>query len=171
MPEGELTLLRQAAPLHVVGKIAIPDAILLKPGRLTPEEFEQMKTHTTLGAEMLERRGFPLLEMAACVARTHHERWDGTGYPVGLAAEEIPLAGRILAVADVFDALTHARPYKEAWPVADAVAEIGAQRARQFEPAVVDAFLRVLPELEPGTSEDRTAAAPHALVPAGARAA
>jgi putative nucleotidyltransferase with HDIG domain len=148
MAETDLALLRRAAPLHDVGKIAIPDRILLKPGRLTPAEFEQMKTHTTLGAEMLERPGFPLLEMAALVARTHHERWDGSGYPAGLAAEAIPLVGRIVAVADVFDALTHARPYKEAWPVADALAEIRAQRGRQFDPAVVDAFLTILPDVD-----------------------
>jgi putative nucleotidyltransferase with HDIG domain len=149
MTDSDLTLLRQAAPLHDVGKIAIPDRILLKPGRLTPDEFEQMRTHTTVGAEMLERPGFPLLEMAARVARTHHERWDGTGYPARLPGPDIPLVGRIVAVADVFDALTHARPYKAAWPVADAVAEIRAQRGRQFDPTVVDAFLAVLPALEP----------------------
>jgi putative nucleotidyltransferase with HDIG domain len=148
MPDAELALLRQAAPLHDVGKIAIPDRILLKPGRLTAAEFAEMRTHTTVGAEMLARPGFPLLEMAAEVALTHHERWDGTGYPAGRAGPDIPLVGRIVAVADVFDALRHERPYKEAWPLADAVAEIRAQRHRQFDPAVVDAFLAVLPELE-----------------------
>jgi putative nucleotidyltransferase with HDIG domain len=148
MAEADLALLRHAAPLHDVGKIAIPDRILLKPGRLTADEFEQMKSHTTLGAEMLARPGFPLLQLAAEVALTHHERWDGTGYPAGLAGPEIPLVGRIVAVADVFDALTHARPYKEAWPLAEAVAEIRAQRHRQFDAEVVDAFLAVLPELE-----------------------
>jgi putative two-component system response regulator len=115
---------------------------------------------------MLARPGFPLLEMAAEIARTHHERWDGTGYPAGLAGEEIPLVGRIVAVADVFDALTHERPYKDAWPVADAVAEIDAQRRRQFDPAVVGAFLAVLPELdldldaglEPRVVDDRAVA-------------
>jgi putative two-component system response regulator len=130
MREGDLALLRQAAPLHDVGKIAIPDRILLKPGRLTAAEFAEMRTHTTVGAEMLARPGFPLLEMAAEVALTHHERWDGTGYPAGLAGPDIPLVGRIVAVADLFDALTHERPYKEAWLLADAVAEIRAQRHR-----------------------------------------
>jgi putative nucleotidyltransferase with HDIG domain len=158
MPDSELTLLRQAAPLHDVGKIAIADRILLKPGRLTADEFEQMKTHTTLGAEMLARPGFPLLELASQVALTHHERWDGTGYPAGLAGPEIPLVGRIVAVADVFDALTHARPYKRAWPPAAAVAEIREQRHRQFDPAVVDAFLAVLPELELRGADERAAA-------------
>jgi putative two-component system response regulator len=158
MPESELALLRQAAPLHDVGKIAIPDRILLKPGRLTAEEFEEMRTHTTLGAEMLARPGFPLLEMAAEIALTHHERWDGSGYPAGLAGGDIPLVGRIVAVADVFDALTNERPYKDAWPLADAVAEIRDQSHLQFDPAVVDAFLAVLPELQ--LDRDAAASAP-----------
>jgi putative nucleotidyltransferase with HDIG domain len=159
MAETDLALLRRAAPLHDVGKIAIPDRILLKPGRLTPDEFAQMKTHTTLGAEMLARPGFPLLEMAALVARTHHERWDGSGYPAGLAADAIPLVGRIVAVADVFDALTHARPYKGAWPVADALAEIRSQRGRQFDPAVVDAFVAAMPDPEAVEAVEAIAAA------------
>jgi putative two-component system response regulator len=146
MPADQLVLLRQAAPLHDVGKIGIPDGILLKPGRLTDEEFEKMQTHTTLGADMLVRPGFPLLEVAAEIALTHHERWDGTGYPAGLAQTAIPLVGRIVAIADVFDALTHARPYKEAWTVDDAVTEIRRQRGLQFDPDVVDAFLSVLEE-------------------------
>jgi putative two-component system response regulator len=148
MPEAQLVLLRRAAPLHDVGKIGIPDCILLKPGRLTPDEFDQMKTHTTLGAGMLaEGRGLPLLEMAEKIARTHHERWDGTGYPSGLSGPAIPLVGRIVAAADVFDALTHSRPYKDAWTVADAVSEITGQAGRQFDPAVVKAFLSRLPDL------------------------
>jgi HD-GYP domain-containing protein (c-di-GMP phosphodiesterase class II) len=158
MPDSELALLRQAAPMHDVGKIAIPDRILLKPGRLTAEEFEEMRTHTTLGAEMLARPGFPLLEMAAEIALTHHERWDGSGYPAGLAGGDIPLVGRIVAVADVFDALTNERPYKDAWPLADAVAEIRDQSHLQFDPAVVDAFLAVLPELQ--LDRDAAASAP-----------
>jgi putative nucleotidyltransferase with HDIG domain len=160
MPTTDLALLRQAAPLHDVGKIAIPDHILLKPGRLTREEFGEMQRHTTLGAEMLAGPGLPLLEMAEQVALTHHERWDGSGYPAGLAGTAIPLAGRIVAIADVFDALTHSRPYKEAWPVADAVAEIRRQRGTQFDPAVVDAFLAVLPDLAlAGTAAAATAGA------------
>jgi HD-GYP domain-containing protein (c-di-GMP phosphodiesterase class II) len=143
MPGEQLDLLREAAPLHDVGKIGIPDSILLKPGRLTEGEFEHMKSHTTLGARMLAGgRGLPLLEMAEEIALTHHERWDGSGYPGGLAGAAIPLVGRIVAVADVFDALTHSRPYKEAWTLRDAVTEISAQAGRQFDPVVVEAFLR-----------------------------
>jgi putative nucleotidyltransferase with HDIG domain len=171
MPERELALLREAAPLHDVGKIAIPDRILLKPGRLTADEFEQMKTHTTRGAEMLARPGFPLLETAARIALTHHERWDGTGYPAGLTGTDIPLVGRIVAVADVFDALTNERPYKQAWPLADAVEEIRAQRHRQFDAAVVDAFLAVLPELDLESAADGAFTPAEPLAdPAGAAA-
>jgi hypothetical protein len=146
MQDDQLGLLRQAAPLHDVGKIAIPDSILLKPGRLTSDEFEQMKAHTTVGAAMLSGRGLSLLEMAETIALTHHERWDGCGYPAGLSGSDIPLVGRIVAIADVFDALTHARPYKEAWTVVDAAAEVLGQRGRQFDPQVVDAFMSVLPD-------------------------
>jgi HD-GYP domain-containing protein (c-di-GMP phosphodiesterase class II) len=145
MPDDDLALLGEAAPLHDVGKIGIPDSILLKPGRLTDEEFDEMRRHTTFGAEMLaDGRGLPLLEMAERIALTHHERWDGGGYPFGLSGADIPLVGRIVAVADVFDALTHSRPYKEAWPVGDAIAEIRFQAGKQFDPAVVDAFLTVV---------------------------
>ena len=146
MADDELHLLRQAAPLHDVGKIAVPDCILLKPGRLTLDEFEQMKVHTTRGAAMLAGPGFALLDMAAGIALTHHERWDGTGYPAGLSGPAIPLVGRIVAVADVFDALTHARPYKQAWTVGESLTEITQQSGRQFDPAIVEAFLSVLPE-------------------------
>jgi HD-GYP domain-containing protein (c-di-GMP phosphodiesterase class II) len=149
MSADELALLGQAAPLHDVGKIGIPDRILLKPSGLTRAEFDHMKTHTTVGAQMLARPGFPLLELAEQVALTHHERWDGSGYPAGLAGEAIPLAGRIVAVADVFDALTHERPYKSAWTVAEAVAEIRTQIGRQFDPEVVAAFLAVVPAVSP----------------------
>ncbi|MDX6400296.1 MAG: hypothetical protein QOF27_902 [Gaiellaceae bacterium] len=147
MPAEQLLLLAQAAPLHDVGKIGIPDAILLKPAKLTREEFEQMKAHTAVGAAMLSGRHFPLLAMAEEIALTHHERWDGNGYPAGSSGAEIPLVGRIVAVADVFDALTHARPYKDAWTVTEAVGEISLQRMRQFDPDVVDAFLRVVPAI------------------------
>jgi HD-GYP domain-containing protein (c-di-GMP phosphodiesterase class II) len=150
LPEEQLLLLRQAAPLHDVGKIGIPDSILLKRGRLTREEFERMKAHTSVGAAMLAGRNFPLLEMAEEIALGHHERWDGTGYPRGIDAEAIPLAARIVAVADVFDALTHARPYKRAWTVTDAITEISRQRGKQFDGAIVDAFLRVLPQVPAG---------------------
>jgi HD-GYP domain-containing protein (c-di-GMP phosphodiesterase class II) len=147
MDDEQQRLLREAAPLHDVGKIAIPDSILLKPGRLTAEEFKQMEGHTIVGGRMLAGgRGIPLLEMAEAIALTHHERWDGSGYPAGLSGAAIPLVGRVVAVADVFDALTHSRPYKDAWPVADAVAEIRSQAGRQFDPDVVRAFTQVVCE-------------------------
>jgi len=133
--------IRRAAPLHDVGKIGIPDRILLKPGRLTATEFEEMKTHTTIGARILGDSHFPILHMGREIALSHHEHWDGSGYPNGLQAEAIPISGRIVAVADVFDAITHARPYKPALPAARAVAEISDARDTQFDPLVVDAFL------------------------------
>lgn len=143
LPKEEVELIRRAAPLHDVGKIAIPDSILLKPGKLTPEEFEQMKTHTTLGANMLSGGRFPLLQQAEEIALTHHERWDGAGY-MGLQQETIPLVSRIVTIADVFDALTSERPYKKAWPRAEAIDEIQRQSGRQFEPRLVEAFLKVV---------------------------
>jgi putative two-component system response regulator len=142
-PDREVELIRRAAPLHDIGKIGIPDAILLKPGKLTEQEFEQMKAHTTIGAEILSRSRSPLLRMAERIALTHHERWDGRGYPRGLRGEQIPLPARIVAVADVFDALTHERPYKPAWPVPKAVGEIVGHAGRHLDPGVVEAFLRL----------------------------
>ena len=154
---AQVELIGGAAPLHDVGKIGIPDGILLKPGKLQSEEFERMKTHSAIGADILAGSSVPVLRMAEEIALTHHERWDGTGYPYGLRAMEIPLSGRIVAVADVFDALTHERPYKEAWPVREAVEEIERQSERQFDPRVVEAFLAVRegvsgPEPDPETS-------------------
>ena len=143
MEPGQVLLIRRAAPLHDVGKIGIPDSVLLKLGKLTDEEFALVKTHTTIGARILSGSRFGLLKLAEEIARCHHERWDGSGYE-GLVGENIPLAGRIVAVADVFDALTQKRPYKAAWPITEAVAEIERQRYRQFDPTVVDAFLRVI---------------------------
>ncbi len=137
----QVSLIKQAAPLHDVGKIAISDLILLKPGKLTDEEFATMKNHTTLGAALLANGHSEAIRMAERVAGAHHERWDGTGYPNQLVGEQIPLEGRILAVVDVFDALTHERPYKYAWSTAEAVAEIARQSGRQFDPRVVEAFL------------------------------
>jgi response regulator RpfG family c-di-GMP phosphodiesterase len=133
--------LREAAPLHDVGKIAIPDGILLKRGNLTPEEHQAMERHAALGARLLSRSSSPVLQMAAVIAATHHEWWDGSGYPSGLAGERIPIVGRVVAVADVFDALTHARPYKDAWSVNQAVARIKRASGIQFDPRVVDAFV------------------------------
>jgi putative two-component system response regulator len=132
--------LRRAAPLHDIGKIAIADAILLKPGRLTPEEFEAIKTHTVVGARILSGSSSRLLQTAEEIAFSHHERWDGTGYPRGICAESIPLTGRIVAVADVFDALTHRRPYKEARPVEKAADEIIKAAGSHFDPGIVAVF-------------------------------
>jgi putative two-component system response regulator len=135
-------LLERAAGLHDVGKIGVPDAILLAPRKLTVEEFDVVKTHTVIGAKILSGSRSPLMRMAEEIAWSHHERWDGRGYG-GAVAEEIPLTGRITTVADVFDALTHARPYKEAWPLERAIDEIAGQRGDQFDPRVVDAFVAI----------------------------
>jgi putative two-component system response regulator len=140
LPAPEAAVLRQAAPLHDVGKLAVSDTILRKPGKLTTSEREQIKRHTGAGAAILAGSRFSVLRSGEEIARTHHERWDGGGYPNGLARETIPLSGRIVALADVFDALTHERPYKPAWAVGDAVEEITGLRERQFDPDVVDAF-------------------------------
>jgi putative two-component system response regulator len=143
LPDMQVALIRRAAPLHDVGKIGVPDTILLKLGRLTAEEFAVVRTHTTIGARILSGSRFPILRLAEEIAFNHHERWDGDGY-AGIAGDAIPLAGRIVAVADVFDALTQKRPYKPAWPVEEALAEIDRQRGRMFDPALVDVFLRVI---------------------------
>ena len=135
--------LRVAGLLHDVGKIGIPDTILLKLGKLSGDEFDIVKTHTTIGARILSGSRFPILRLAEEIAFSHHERWDGNGY-AGMSGDKIPLPGRIVAVADVFDALTQQRPYKAAWPIAEAMGEIDRQRGRQFDPSLVDAFLRIL---------------------------
>ena len=153
MPDTMVSLIRRAAPLHDVGKIGIPDAILLKLGKLTDDEFALVKTHTTIGARILSGSRFSLLRLAEEIAFSHHERWDGSGYE-GMTGDTVPLPGRIVAIADVFDALTQKRPYKAAWPIADAIAEIERQRDRQFDPVLVDAFLRVV-RRTPSTSEQR----------------
>jgi putative two-component system response regulator len=141
LPPEQVLLIRRAATLHDVGKIGIPEHILLKPGRLTPDEFNVMKSHTTIGAKILSGGQFPLLQMAEVIALTHHERWDGSGYPRGLKGEATPLLGRIVAVADVFDILTHARPYKKAWLAEEAIAELQRVAGTQFDPSIVEAFL------------------------------
>jgi PAS domain S-box-containing protein len=141
LTDEELEILRKSAPLHDIGKLAIPDSILLKRGRLTPEEHVVMETHAELGARLLGGSKAPVLQMASVIAASHHERWDGAGYPAKLAGEAIPLVGRIVAVADVFDALTHDRPYKSAWPVEQAIAEIQRGAGSQFDARVVGAFL------------------------------
>ena len=145
LPASQVLLIGQAAPLHDVGKLAIPDAILLKPGKLTPAEFEQVKQHTTAGAAILAGSASEVLRLAEEVALTHHEWWNGHGYPAGLTGSAIPLSGRIVALADVFDALTHARPYKSRWTVEQALAEITRLKGRQFDPALVDVFNRLNP--------------------------
>jgi putative two-component system response regulator len=140
-------MLLNAAPMHDVGKIGIPDPILLKPGRLSEAEFAIIRQHPTIGAEILGRYESDLMHMARSVALAHHEKWDGSGYPNALQGEAIPLVGRIVAVADVFDALTTARPYKAAWPVEEAVSYLRAERGRHFDPQLVDHFIEVLPEI------------------------
>jgi putative two-component system response regulator len=136
-----VSTIRLAAPLHDIGKLGIPDQILLKPGRLSHNERAVMETHTTIGARILGESDYPVLGMAREIALVHHERWDGHGYPAGLTAQDIPIAGRIVAVADVFDAITHARPYKPAFPATHAIAEIERGRGTQFDARIVDAFL------------------------------
>ncbi|HQZ35323.1 MAG TPA: HD domain-containing protein [Ilumatobacteraceae bacterium] len=141
--------LRLAARLHDIGKVAVADAVLFKPGALTAAEFETIKTHTTLGAEMLADSPSPLIQLAAELAATHHERWDGTGYPNGLVGEAIPLSGRIVTVADVYDALISARVYKHAWSSVDAVNYVIAGSGSQFDPRIVHAFIVVMTRRDP----------------------
>ena len=147
LSELAITHIRHAAPLHDVGKIAIPDSILLKPGRLSAAEFEVVKTHAEAGARVLAEGESELLEVAESIARTHHERWDGTGYPDGLAGGDIPLVGRLVHVADVFDVLVHERPYKDAFSVEDAAEEIRGGAGTQFDPEVVEAFADLGPRV------------------------
>ena len=141
LPAEDCQLILLAAPMHDVGKLGIPDGILLKPGKLDEEEFAVMKTHSTIGHTILRDSPSQLIALGAEIALTHHEKFDGSGYPHGLAGEAIPLTGRIVAVADVFDALTSERPYKAAWPVAKARALLEENRGSHFDPACVDAFL------------------------------
>lgn len=145
--EDYAELVLHAAPMHDVGKIGIADTILLKPGPLTPEEWQVMRQHPVVGADIIGSHPSELLRAAREVALCHHEKWDGTGYPRGLKDVEIPLIGRIVAVADVFDALLSERPYKRPWTVEAAVAHIKEQRGKHFEPAIVDALLKAMPEI------------------------
>ncbi len=140
-PEREADLLLNVSPMHDIGKLGIPDAILQKPGKLTAEEFEQVKQHTVMGAQIIGDHASEMLQTARIVALEHHEKWDGSGYPYGLAGENINIYARVTAVADVFDALTSRRPYKEAWPVEEAFAYIQQEAGRHFDPAVAAAFL------------------------------
>lgn len=139
--------LLHASPMHDVGKIGIPDRILQKPGKLTPEEWEVMREHPAIGARIIGQHQTGLLRMAYDIALSHHEKWDGSGYPQGLVGEAIPLVGRIVAVADVFDALTTVRPYKKAWPINEALAYIKEQSGKHFDPALVEIFLSQLPAI------------------------
>jgi putative two-component system response regulator len=138
-------LIQLAAPMHDVGKVGVPDAILRKPGKLTPEEFRIMQQHTVIGADMLSGSLSPVLQMAEQIAHFHHERWDGTGYPNRLAGEDIPKAARILAIIDVYDALTHDRVYRQALPEEQVLQIIEAGRGTHFDPSVVRAFFEALP--------------------------
>ncbi|WP_348708712.1 two-component system response regulator [uncultured Pseudoalteromonas sp.] len=141
MSEYEAEQLKQAAPMHDVGKIGIPDAVLLKPGRLNENEYEHMKQHALIGAKILENSPSPLLQLAHKLALEHHEKWDGTGYPYGLKGEEISIEGRIVAIADVFDALTSKRPYKKAWSIEEALDLLKDEAGKHFDPQLVDLFI------------------------------
>ncbi len=140
LAETQQQMLLAAAPMHDVGKLGTPDHILLKPGRLAPHEWEIMQQHTVIGHDILKDSASPVLRLAAQIALSHHERFDGGGYPHGLAGEEIPLCGRIVAIADVFDALTSARPYKLAWSLVDAHRFLRAGSGSHFDPSCIDAL-------------------------------
>ena len=140
-PEAFADMLLSAAPMHDIGKIGIPDAVLRKPGKLDAEEWAVMRTHAEIGAQILEGSQGELLQMAARIARCHHEKWNGGGYPDGLAGEAIPLEARIVAIADVFDALTSVRPYKNAWPFEEAMQLIREESGQHFDPVLVEHFL------------------------------
>ncbi len=146
LEEARAELLFQASPMHDVGKIGIPDKILLKPGKLDASEFDTIKRHTTIGAEIIGDHPSELIVLARMVALRHHEKWDGNGYPDGLKGTDIPVEARIVALADVFDALLSVRPYKPAWSLDDAMKYILAQRGQHFDPEVIDAFVQVLPD-------------------------
>jgi CHASE2 domain-containing sensor protein len=155
LSEEECELLLHAAPLHDVGKVGVPDRILLKPGALDPDEWLVMQSHTLIGARILAGSDSPVVQLAEEIALTHHERWDGGGYPNRLRGEQIPLGGRICAVVDVFDALRSERPYKPAWSLEDTLEELRRQRGRHFDPQALDAFLAVVPQLGEGDAEPR----------------
>ncbi len=148
VPDGRCEVIRQASQLHDVGKVTVPDGILFKPGKLAAAEFEVMKGHAEAGYRMLANSGSDLIRVGAAIARTHHERWDGTGYPNNLSGDAIPLEGRIASVADVFDALTSRRGYRSAFPPGVAVRMIADERGRQFDPRVVNTFLAAMSEIE-----------------------
>ena len=140
MKPKDIDLIRRTGPLHDIGKIGVPDAILMKPGDLSDEEFNTIKRHTLIGEQILGGSRHEVLTVASNIAVAHHERWDGAGYPHALSGENIPIEARLVSVADVFDVLSHARPYKEAFSPSEAVREIKRCAGRQFDPAVVEAF-------------------------------
>ncbi|KZY40811.1 two-component system response regulator, partial [Pseudoalteromonas shioyasakiensis] len=146
-PDEWCELLFNAAPMHDIGKIGIPDHILLKPGRLNEAEWEVMKRHAEYGAEIIGEHQSDILKMAKEVAISHHEKWDGTGYPYGLSGENIPLSARIVAIADVFDALTSERPYKKAWPEEEAIKLLRSESGKHFDPNLIEPFISVLPQI------------------------
>jgi len=146
MESDQADLLLNAAPMHDIGKIGIPEGILMKRGNLTSREWSTMQSHTTIGARIIENHS-ALLETARLVALTHHEKWDGSGYPSGLCEGEIPFEGRIVAIADVFDALTSDRPYKEAWAMEEALALIEREQGKHFDPTLARIFLELIPEI------------------------
>jgi putative two-component system response regulator len=145
MNEEECDILLHATPMHDVGKLGIPDRILLKPGKLDADEWEIMKQHTVIGAQLLSNSQSPVLQMGEAIALTHHERWDGSGYPNLLAGEDIPLVGRICAIADVFDALSSKRCYKEPWPLENVLQELRSLSGIQFDPRLIEMFDELLP--------------------------
>jgi len=144
LPEQDIERIRHAAPLHDVGKIGVPDHILRKHNNLAPEELKLLQAHVEIGLRILGQSPIPIIQEAETIVRTHHEWWDGTGYPACLAGEDIPLSGRIVAVADVYDALTHERPYKPAWEKQQALDEMRRLSGTQFDPRVLAAFLQVV---------------------------
>ncbi|MGZ8341567.1 MAG: HD-GYP domain-containing protein [Telluria sp.] len=147
MSEAQADDLLHAAPMHDVGKIGIPDRILQKPGQLDADEWKVMQTHAAIGAEIIGEHAGGMLALARNIALSHHEKWDGSGYPAGLGGEAIPLVGRIVAIADVFDALTSVRPYKKAWTEEAALEYLAAQKGRHFDPALVDLFIAQMPAI------------------------
>ena len=147
LTDVEAELILNASPMHDVGKIGIPDSVLLKPGKLNGEEWAIMQSHVRIGGEILSGGGSKLMEVARSIALTHHEKWDGSGYPEGLSAEDIPIEGRICALCDVFDALTSERPYKSAWPIEKAMALIREESGKHFDPDLVEAFENILDDV------------------------
>lgn len=147
LSEEHSEIILHAAPMHDIGKIGIPDRVLLKPGKLDPEEWAIMQTHVRIGVELLSGSDVPLMVMAKNIAASHHERWDGKGYPEGLSGEDIPIEGRICALCDVFDALTSERPYKKPWSVDEAMAHIRSQSGSHFDPRLVEVFEQILDDI------------------------